>query len=259
VQLTGSGVGIPTDSGTTIVAGKVDTLSTTPGQTGGTVNVLGDRVGVIGGNIDASGTNGGGTVLIGGDYQGQGTVPNASRTFVSSDSVISADSLVNGNGGHVIVWADDTSRFYGTITARGGTQGGNGGFVETSGKNSLDVVGASVDASATFGQAGTWLLDPRNVLIQAAATNGGAFAGGNLNIFTPTADNAVVNTTTIETALNAGTSVTITTGITGTQQGDIFLISPINTNATGNATLTLNAANAIFVNETIIMGLTRDR
>jgi filamentous hemagglutinin family protein len=129
VQLTGSGVGIPTDSGTTIVAGKVDTSSTTPGQTGGTVNVLGDKVGVIGGNIDASGTNGGGTVLIGGDYQGQGTVPNASRTFVSSDSVMNADSLLDGDGGRVIIWANDITGFYGNISARGGISSGNGCFV----------------------------------------------------------------------------------------------------------------------------------
>jgi hypothetical protein len=83
------------------------------------VNVLGDRVGLFGTNINASGTNGGGTVRIGGDYQGNGTIPNALRTFVSSDSVINADALNNGNGGRVIVWADEATRFYGTVTAQG--------------------------------------------------------------------------------------------------------------------------------------------
>jgi hypothetical protein len=71
---------------------------------------------LFGATINASGTSGGGTVLIGGDEQGKGTVPNASRTYVSPDSVISANSLLNGNGGRVIIWADDVTGFYGNIT-----------------------------------------------------------------------------------------------------------------------------------------------
>jgi hypothetical protein len=54
------------------------------------VNVLGDKVGLFSVNINASGTNGGGNVRIGGDYQGKGKVLNASHTFVSNDSVINA-------------------------------------------------------------------------------------------------------------------------------------------------------------------------
>ncbi len=47
--------------------------------------------------------------------EGEGTVPNASRRFVSSDSAINANALQNGDGGRVIVWADRATRFYGTI------------------------------------------------------------------------------------------------------------------------------------------------
>jgi filamentous hemagglutinin family protein len=130
VQLTGSGITIPTQGGSAIASGSLD-VSTVGVQgfapvplVGGEVNVLGDRVGLFGTNINASGTNGGGTVRIGGDYQGNGTIPNALRTFVSSDSVINADALTNGNGGRVIVWADEATRFYGTVTAQGGVQSG---------------------------------------------------------------------------------------------------------------------------------------
>ncbi|WP_226889536.1 CHAT domain-containing protein [Nostoc sp. MG11] len=157
VQLTDSKVMIPTTA-TTIVAGKVDVSS----QTGGTVNVLGQRVGLIGANINASGTNSGGTVRIGGDYQGNGTVPNAEQTYVDSNSVISADSGLNGNGGRVIVWGNDTN-YFGNISARGGANSGNGGFVEVSGKNFLTFRG-QVDTSAANGN-GTLLLDPSTLTI----------------------------------------------------------------------------------------------
>jgi hypothetical protein len=89
-------------------------------------------------------------VLIGGDYQGTGIVPNATSTFVSRDSVINADALSSGNGGRVIVWSNDATRFYGTITARGGTQSGDGSLVEVSGKGTLGYDG-SVDLRAPNG------------------------------------------------------------------------------------------------------------
>jgi len=162
VKLTGSGATIPTQVGVAVAANQIDVS----GVRGGTVNILGDRVGVVGATINATGVNGGGTVLIGGDYQGQGTVPNAQQTYVSRDSVIHADALQKGNGGNVIVWADNTTRFNGNITARGGVQAGNGGFVEVSGKQNLSFDGG-VDVQAPAGRAGQLLLDPATVLIGA--------------------------------------------------------------------------------------------
>ncbi len=180
VRLTSSGTAIPTDGRTVIVSGTVDVSNTNPPlppltkgegianfQIGGSINILGDKVGVINGNINASGTNGGGTVLIGGDYRGQGTVPNASRTFVSSDSTINADAKVNGNGGKVILWSDQVTGFYGNISARGGSNFGNGGFVELSSKNDLAFKG-QVNVGASNGVDGSILFDPTNITIVAA-------------------------------------------------------------------------------------------
>ncbi|NEU82644.1 CHAT domain-containing protein [Nostoc sp. UIC 10630] len=177
VKLTGSNVTIPTTPGTTIVSGNVDVSS----QTGGTVIALGKRVGVIDANIKASGTNGGGKVLIGGDYQGKGTLPNAEQTYVDSNSVINADSKLNGNGGRVIVWGNDTTQYFGNISARGGVNAGNGGFVEVSGKNFLTFNGL-VDASAPNGIFGTLLLDPSTLTIIDGATGTGSFDGTAGNI-----------------------------------------------------------------------------
>jgi filamentous hemagglutinin family protein len=197
LQLTGSDISIPTDTGTVIASGTIDVSTSDPPLTlssqgeepeseppffrgeGGIVNVLGDRVGLFNAHINASGINGGGTVLIGGDYQGKGSVPNALRTFVSNDSVIRADALVNDNGGKVIVWADEVTRFYGTTSVRGGNLSGNGGIVEVSGKGSL-VFQGTADTTASQGHIGTLVLDPTDILIREGIGDGNDLDGSNL-------------------------------------------------------------------------------
>jgi filamentous hemagglutinin family protein len=160
VGLTGSNFVYQPQTGTVIAVGEIDTS----GQSGGEVTIVGDRVGLASATVNASGSNGGGTVRIGGDYQGQGTVPNASGTFVDEATTIAADALNSGDGGQVIIWADEATQFDGTISARGGPEAGNGGFVEVSGKETLAFRG-NVDTSAANGEVGTLLLDPENIVI----------------------------------------------------------------------------------------------
>ena len=229
VKLTASQTPIPLGAGTAIVSGTLTTASTNPS----TINVLGNKVGLIGANLDASGTTGGGTILVGGDYQGKGTVPTAQSTYVSPDSVLKADALTRGNGGKVIVWADGNTRFAGTISAKGGVENGNGGFVETSGKTTLDVNGGQADASAPSGQAGTWLLDPTDITIINGGS--GSLTGG---VFDPPTT-STISPTTIQNALNAGTNVSITTASGTGGNGDITLANSINQMGGGAASLTL--------------------
>lgn len=160
VTLTSAKATIPTRPGTAIASGQINTA----GTTGGTIAVLGDRVGVVDATITATGTTGGGSVFLGGDYQGQGTLPTANRTYVSSRSAIEASATQTGNGGKVIVWANQNTDFLGTIAARGGPVSGNGGFVEVSGKETLQFRG-TVNTKATNGLDGTLLLDPTNITI----------------------------------------------------------------------------------------------
>ncbi|MHC5595838.1 MAG: CHAT domain-containing protein [Nostoc sp.] len=222
VQLTGSDIKIPTNPGTTIVSGIVDVSS----QTGGTVSVLGKRVAVIGSNINASGTNGGGTVLIGGDYQGKGTLPNADQTYVDSNSIINADSNLNGNGGRVIVWGNDTTQYFGKISARGGVNAGNGGFVEVSGKNFLTFNGL-VDTSAANGSFGTLLLDPSTLTIIDDAAGTGDFDA--------TADNIIFS----DADIGANTVSWGAIAASGTN---------INLRATGNITINDITADVVTLN-----------
>src|SRR5437870_29381 len=77
--------------------------------------------------------------------------------------LIGADAATTGDGGRVIVWSDESTKFFGSISARGGSQSGKGGFVETSGKT-LQAFG-SVDTSAPNGNGGEWQLDPTDINI----------------------------------------------------------------------------------------------
>jgi filamentous hemagglutinin family protein len=191
VQLSNSGITIPVELGTNITSGTLDTsnagtqgLTLSP-QTGGAVNILGDKVGLIGANINASSANGGGTVRIGGNFHGLGTLPKASRTFISGDSTINADALLNGDGGRVVVWSDQVTGFFGRVSVRGGANSGNGGFVELSSKGNLAFRGlGNVSLSTSEGDITTGLL-----FLPAIVANfngiGDAGNAGNLAIAAP--------------------------------------------------------------------------
>ncbi|MDI1340370.1 filamentous hemagglutinin N-terminal domain-containing protein, partial [Polaromonas sp.] len=159
-------------SGVVHVSGTLDASGAAAGQSGGTVQVLGDKVLLAtGAHIDVSGQAGGGTVLVGGDYQGgNGAVQNASRTHVAAGTTIRADALDKGNGGKVVIWADGDTRSAGSISARGGTDSGNGGFVEVSGKQYLDTRG-SIDVTAPQGVGGKVLFDPQDIVLSTAASS----------------------------------------------------------------------------------------
>ncbi len=166
ITLTGSNLSWSPDPGTTIVSGEISVADGV--QTGGTVTILGEKIGAIASTLDASGGNGGGEVYLGGDFQGGNRLPSADRTLITPDSTIRVDALSTGNGGRAIIWSDRVTGFYGNISARGGSNpfapSQNGGFVEVSGKEHLIFEGI-VDVSATHGISGTLLLDPLNIII----------------------------------------------------------------------------------------------
>ncbi|MEM9089548.1 MAG: CHAT domain-containing protein [Cyanobacteria bacterium P01_F01_bin.53] len=173
------GTQIPSaQTGSVLTAGTLNTstqlnesetvLGTGSLGTGGEIAILGDRVGLFGATLSASGPSGGGNIRVGGDYQGQGPLLTASQTYADDRTTLRADALGAGDGGRVILWADETTQFSGQISARGGTSGGDGGFVEVSGQETL-IFRGQVDTGATLGEVGSLLLDPENITI----TSGG--------------------------------------------------------------------------------------
>ncbi len=199
--------------GTAIISGQVLAHSTAA-QTS-KITLLGDKIALIDATLNASGASGG-TIRIGGDYQGQGTLLRSQFVFGNDKTQISADGL--NRGGTIVLWADNTTRFYGTLTA--------GGLVETSGKQGLDITGARVNAN-------TWLLDPSDINIVAGGT--GALAGG---IFDPIT-NTTIDPNTLAAAIDSGTSVTLTTNLGTGGNGDITLTDSINQTGGGTASLSL--------------------
>jgi hypothetical protein len=180
----------PENTETNLAQGSVITegVISAAGTQGGQVALIGQQVSVSKGLIDVSGVNGGGTIRVGGDYQGKGSIPNATTTLVDGKSQIKADGLGQGDGGRVIIWADGNTQFDGKISAKGGLLGGDGGFVEVSGKEKLSFNGL-VDLSANKGNLGTLLLDPTDVKIYRSPDTGDIDASS----LESTSGNVVVN------------------------------------------------------------------
>ncbi|MDA0267508.1 MAG: CHAT domain-containing protein [Cyanobacteria bacterium] len=238
VNLTGSNLPIPTQPGIAVASG--DLLAA-----GGQVDILGSTVAVINALVDVSGEFGGGQIRVGGDYLGSGPVPNALVTYVDGNSVLNADATVDGDGGRIILWSDQTTRTYGNLSARGGLLGGDGGFIETSSAGYLDISGAP-DVGAPNGNGGSWLIDPLNITIGVGAPTVDIGVSGGPPIDTLTASDIDANPLT-DSFLNvidlqnffltSGGQLTISTGATGAQAGNITISENLTFGASGSLTL----------------------
>lgn len=200
-------------------------------------------------SAQAANTLQGGVVKQSGTIAAAGLVEDGGIVrLVASDQIelaghITADAASGsqGKGGTVVAIADlDTPdskmEFSGVISARGGTQGGNGGFVETSG-NFVTVEGsAMVDTLATQGKTGKWLIDPYDYTINAAAA---------------TAIENALTLSNVEVTTSADVAGYGSNG-NGASTGNIVVSSDIDS-ASANE-LTLTAANTINVGAEISVG-----
>ncbi len=189
-------------------------------HSGGRIVITGQDSDIeVNADMDVSGMDKAGSLYIGGDFKGNGTLPTARNVTLNKDAVIRANVRGDGKGGTVIVWSDEQTRFAGTIEAKGSA----GGFVETSGKQKLNIAdSASVDT-----QNGTWLLDPQDFTI--------ADSGGDM---TPAAlqTNLASNNVTITNAAGAG-------------NGDITISDAVSWSSSN--TLTLDAIRHVQVDDAI--------
>ncbi|WP_176442372.1 MBG domain-containing protein [Noviherbaspirillum humi] len=225
------------------------------GHVGGGIDMLGRDIALNAAALDASGAQQGGTIRIGGDWQGSGDVQRAQSTYVTQATSITADATEKGNGGKVVVWSDGQTSFYGTASARGGMQGGDGGAIEVSGKAQL-TFGGMGDASAAAGKAGVLLLDPKNIVIDSTGSgiaafdlldpnpqSGGAFgastsnrltvlSNGNLAVAKP-ADSFVANNAGAAYLFN-GTSGALISTLSGSQANDQVGLGGITALSNGN-------------------------
>ncbi len=196
------------------VSGSIDASDRNAGSKGGSVVVTGEKVALVGANVDASGDAGGGAVRVGGDVQGKGEIAHAARIYVDAASTIKADAIASSDGGSVVVWSDEATFFYGNLSAKPAS-GGKGGFAEISSKGMFDFKPQNLD----LGIGGNLLLDPLALDI----TNGTANNSG----FSPPTDQteAFTDDAGLHTLLNPDTDfVNVAAGTTITLQADDSIV-----------------------------------
>ncbi|ELW1350104.1 filamentous hemagglutinin N-terminal domain-containing protein [Salmonella enterica] len=245
------------DSGVVSQSGQLLADSQT-GQ-GGKITLEGQNIHLAGGSLtSATGKTGGGEVYVGGGWQGKDSrIRNASKVVMDKTATVDVSATEAGNGGTAVLWSDDYTNFRGTVLAKGGSQSGNGGRVETSSHRNLQASG-TVDASSPSGKGGEWLLDPTDVTIVGSGADSNIYATTNAGIFTPTASGARILNTSIVSQLNAGTNVTVKTSgtDTGGQTGNITLNADIVKTAGADTKLTLLADNNIATADNVSIGAT---
>ncbi len=232
-------------------AGRISLLgdSGTRVTLNGTLDVSGESAGAIeatgreltlqrGASLDASATRGaGGSVQLGGGWQGGGGLAHAGMVQVQSGARINANASGSGDGGTVVLWSTERTVLEGDISARG-AGGGRGGQVEVSSQGKVGLTG-DVDAA---GPGGLLLLDPTNVVIGST--------GGALPSSTSTGD-VSVSVDAVRRSLVAGTSVQIVAS------NDIRVDAAIDgRSASGGVAgggLTLDAGRNLAVNANIVL------
>ncbi|MCX8501108.1 MAG: filamentous hemagglutinin N-terminal domain-containing protein, partial [Alphaproteobacteria bacterium] len=201
-----------------------------------------------------------GTVTVGGNLAaGSGLILLSSTTLttIGSGAVISADAGLSGvsclaadcaavpagatgSGGNIKIWSDSHTDFLGTITALGGSNFGDGGLVEVSGKRTLNFSG-TVSTLAPHGKTGTLLLDPATIEIVAVV-------GSDPTVSYITVANLANALATSNLTIDAGSSdfggVTHTNG-SGTD-GRITVSSPFSWSGTGNLALIAGAGGIVI-------------
>lgn len=249
----GGRVDVRAPGGMVLHSGAIDVRGAGPGKAGGTVVMTGDRIGLLDGStVDASGPGDGGKVRIGGDWQGgkdpgktlsSAPLPAARRVTMTAGATIKADGGVGGgvgNGGSVVLWSSELTKFAGSISAAAGPAGGDGGAVETSSVGTLQVTGA-VSTRAPAGKTGQWLLDPNDITI--ASSGPGTLDGTGL--FDAGGGAGTISAATIVAGLD-------TTNVLIQAANDIIVNAAITYGGpNGAAKLTLKAGDAVTINAAI--------
>ena len=160
---------------------------TSTGATGGDIKVLAEVINLKNtAEINASGHSGGGTIYIGGGQSGNDSgIPNATNTDIENGVEIIADATASGDGGRIILFAEDTLEFQGEASVQGGSSSGDGGFIEVSGKTTLVTkssseggINSQLKLNAPNGTNGTLQIDPTNIEVLDEITNEDGLSNG---------------------------------------------------------------------------------
>jgi len=182
-----------------------------------------------------------------------------STAVVSNSGEVRARTLEN-KGGRILLVSDmahGTTVVDGRIDATA-PDGGNGGFVETSGAKATIGVSAVVDTRSALGATGNWLIDPNDYTIAASGGDatgtdvGSWLSGSNITISTSTMGhsggngdifvNDSITWSSNTLTLNAERNITINSALNGSNTAGLSLHYGQGDLATGNtATYAINA------------------
>ncbi|HUZ65198.1 MAG TPA: filamentous hemagglutinin N-terminal domain-containing protein, partial [Acetobacteraceae bacterium] len=197
--------------GSVEISGQLSATGLAAGQTGGQigVNASGGVVLTNTARLNASGAAGGGTVALGlplgAAATTAGTATLSHAVLIDKGARVAADATQRGNGGRITVQSAQGTGIAGTLTARGGPQGGNGGTVEMSSHGILALDGYS-DVSAPAGSIGSILLDPFNLdIVGSDSAQGTAALDTNFTSASGTLSFTVGGTTSGTSYLQAST------------------------------------------------------
>ncbi|WP_434773245.1 YDG domain-containing protein [Pseudomonas entomophila] len=241
------------EGGLTEVAGTLD-VSSGLGK-GGEIAVSGDKVMLRGAELNADGASGGGSIKVGGGWQGQdSSIDNARHVDVDRASRLHADATQQGDGGTVVAWSDKDNQFAGTVSVRGGDKGGNGGKAEVSGKETLRYDGMT-DARARKGRTGDLLLDPTNITVSGGSGISGDWSAGSgdITVYEKTLEAQTANVLMTATNTIKFADLTLNGGDgTISMQDDVSLrVEAKNRSTSTNTSISFaNAANTIEVSGT---------
>ena len=141
------------------------------------------------------------------------------RIEQSGSIAANAASDSAGKGGTITVIADlanpnSQTEISGSLSARAGELGGDGGYVDTSGSHIRIADGTRIDTSAPRGNTGSWLIDPSDFII--SAVNSGTISSGS-----PSGD---ISGATLTAALaSSNVSILSSAGSTTSGSGNIYV------------------------------------
>lgn len=189
------------------------------------------------GVVDASGvTTDGGVVRL------------RASSSIDHSGEIKVDAGTHGKGGSATLIADldnpnSETKVRGSISAKGGSESGDGGFVETSATHLKVASTGRVDTRAPHGLRGRWLLDPYDFTVGAGGDITGADLGAALDI-----SNVTIETFAGSTSCNGANCF----GGNPAGNGDIIINEAVSW--TSGSTLTLNAYRDILINAAMSFG-----
>ena len=210
----GAGGNVTANAAEIVNSGTVDVS----GSWGGTVVLEGTgRVGQFG-SVNADGIEGDG---------GKVSLTAGAFVFLETESVTTANAGSNGDGGEVVAYSPGAAIFQSgsQLEARGGSQSGNGGFLEVSGHEYIEISGR-VDTTAENGQTGMFLIDPRDIrIVDEKGPTGNVSSGlgwedwdSITGTLSSSGNNSKIRLSVVEYALYTS-DVTITTSLEG-EPGD---------------------------------------